>query len=270
MDFSVLMSVYKNETADNLEECFFSIFNQILKPFELILVLDGELTGELYSVIAAWEAKLPIVTVPLDKNLGLGKALNIGLTYCSCNLVARMDTDDICMPMRFKKQIDEFKKYPQLDICGTYIVEFDQVPENVLSKRSLPVFNESIKNKCIWFNPFNHMTVMYKKSSVEKVGGYKHMPWMEDWYLWLRMIAFNCTCSNIPEYLVQARTGIAMIERRLGFKYIKSEWLLTKVKVSLSLTNWPTALFIFIIRSFPRMLPKKVLFYIYLFSRRIN
>lgn len=269
MDYSVLMSVYYKEADGNLHRCLASIYLQSVGPKEVILVLDGKLTDKLYSTIEYWEAKLPIITVPLDNNVGLGKALNIGLERCSCELVARMDTDDICMPFRFQKQVEEFKKDPTLDICGTYIIEFDSVPNQIISTRVLPTSNDDIVKKCCWINPFNHMTIMYKKSAVERAGGYKHMPWMEDWYLWLRMISVDSKCLNIPEFLVKARTGVGMIERRSGFTYIKSEWMLTKVKVALSLTCWPKSFFIFIVRAVPRVLPKKVLLSLYLIVRRV-
>ncbi|WP_086774355.1 glycosyltransferase [Vibrio coralliirubri] len=268
MDYSVLMSVYYKETSDNFHRCLASIYLQSLAPKEIVLVLDGQLTDELYSTIEYWKVKLPILTVPLENNVGLGKALNIGLDLCSCDLVARMDTDDICMPFRFQKQIEEFEKDSDLDICGTYIIEFDKSPDQVMSKRVLPILNDDIVSKCGWSNPFNHMTVMYKKSAVETAGGYRHMPWMEDWYLWLRMISINSKCLNIPEYLVKARTGAGMIERRSGLSYIKSEWMLTKIKVSLSLMSWPKSLFIFLVRSFPRVLPRKVLLSLYLIMRK--
>ncbi|WP_429191127.1 glycosyltransferase [Aeromonas veronii] len=267
MNYSILMSVYLKESKRNLEQCLASLYLQSLPPKEIILVLDGSLTNELYSTIGRWQRKLPIVTVQLEKNVGLGKALNIGLSYCSHELVARMDTDDLCMPFRFQRQVEQFIKFPELDICGTYIKEFDEYPNKILSKRKTPLSHVDIKKKCVVINPFNHMTVMYKKTAVENAGGYLHMPWMEDWYLWLRMISNNSNAINIPEFLVKARTGLSMIERRSGFGYIKSEWALTKIKVSLKLASWPKATVIFFLRSLPRIVPRKLLLQLYKVSR---
>lgn len=109
---------------------------------------------------------------------------------------------------------------------------------------------------------------MYKKSHVMSVGSYRDLPWMEDWYLWLRMLENGCEGINLDENLVSARTGIAMISRRSGFKYIVSEWKLTKIKVDLNFTSWPAAFKIFIIRSFPRLLPKSLLLRLYTYSRK--
>lgn len=267
--FSVLMSLYIKENSNYLDACLASLYLQSIQASEIVIVLDGKVTPELLLIIDKWKKKLPIITIALDENIGLGRALNVGLSYCSNELVARMDTDDVCMPLRFEKQLEQFIKNPDLDICGTFIKEFDVSPTRPISKRNTPLRHEDIMEKCIVMNPFNHMTVMYKKSVVQNSGGYQHMPWMEDWYLWLRMISNNCISVNIPEYLVRARTGFAMIERRSGLDYIKSEWALTKIKVSLQLISWPKALLIFLLRSIPRVVPKKILFQLYKVSRSI-
>lgn len=115
--FSVLISVYKNENPKYLERAIESIyFEQILKPNEIILVEDGPLTNKLYEVIGTLKKKLKNILkiVKLEKNSGLGKALEIGITQCSNELIARMDSDDISNKKRFKKQIECFKK---IKIC---------------------------------------------------------------------------------------------------------------------------------------------------------
>lgn len=86
ISFSVLLSIYKNEKPYFLHESLNSITElQILKPNEIILVKDGLLTEELDEVILFWENEYPniIKVISLDKNIGLGKALNEGLKYCS-------------------------------------------------------------------------------------------------------------------------------------------------------------------------------------------
>lgn len=266
---SVLMSIYYKEEANNLECCLKSLFEQTLKAKEIIIVHDGPLTKELYDCLLFWKNKLPIIEVILKENVGLGRALNIGLEKCKYELIARMDTDDICVENRFLLQLNEFLDDPDLVICGSSISEFEGDISNIISRRRVPENNQDILLKCIEINPFNHMTVMYKKSFVVSCGGYLHLPWMEDWYLWLRMLSNGCKSKNINSDLVFARTGMAMIIRRSGLNYIKSEWLLTKIKVNLELASCGGAFLIFIKRAIPRVLPKKWLSKFYLISRKI-
>ena len=123
--FSVLMSLYRGEKAVYFNRCMESLFAQTLLPAEIIIVLDGEITKELWRVLDHFRKQYPelIKIVPLSQNRGLGVALAKGIVHCSNELVARMDTDDIARPKRFEKQIAEFKKDGGLDILGGYIRE---------------------------------------------------------------------------------------------------------------------------------------------------
>ena len=65
---------------------------------------------------------------------------------------------------------------------------------------------------------------MYKKSAVQKAGGYQKMMWFEDYYLWIRMILNGAKFYNIQEPLVNMRAGYGQLERRSGLKYAKEEF----------------------------------------------
>lgn len=221
IEVSVLMSVYIKEKAEYLVECFESLLAQTVLAKEWVIVEDGPLTIELYSVLDEYQKKYPtlIKRVPLKKNMGLGLALKEGVKHCSCELIARMDTDDVCVAERLEKQISEFQKDTELDICGSHIVEFEGNIQNVLSKRIVPLTNEEIIQYQRRRSAYNHMTVMFKKSAVLKAGNYEHAPLMEDDMLWTRLILSGAKGKNIDEYLVYARTGLAMIDRRGGYAY---------------------------------------------------
>lgn len=112
MKFSVLMSLYIKENPQYLRECFESLVAQTHPADEIVLVFDGAVTPELEAVVSEFETKLPLNLVKLPKNLGLGKALNEGLKHCSHDWVFRMDTDDICVPERFAKQVAFIEQHP--------------------------------------------------------------------------------------------------------------------------------------------------------------
>lgn len=268
MYFSVLMSLYNKENPVFLDKCLESLFNQTLKANEIVMVFDGPISNDLLEVVMKWKKKLPIVEFPLEFNVGLGKALNYGLLKCSHELVARMDTDDICLPHRFERQILEFKTDSSLDICGSNIIEIEPISLKRICERKVYSTHSKILSDLVWRNPFNHMTVMFKRSSVIDVGSYIDLPWMEDWYLWLRLLSSGYKASNIDSALVLARTGDNMITRRTGLNYIKSEWVMTKYKVSSKQFSLPVCLLAFLKRSIPRVFPKYVLSNIYKLSRR--
>ncbi|MBE6555929.1 MAG: glycosyltransferase [Ruminococcaceae bacterium] len=222
-DFSVLMSLYFKEAPQNFRECMNSILSQTVLPDEIVIVKDGPLTTELESVLAEYVERAPDLyrIVPLETNRGLGLALAEGIRHCTNELVARMDTDDIARSDRFEKQLAEFKKDPELDICGSHIVEFEGAVENVVAHRKVPLEDAEIKRYQKRRDSFNHMTVMYKRSMVLKAGNYQSCLLMEDTLLWVHMIMAGAKCKNIDDTLVYARIGSGMFERRGGFSYYR-------------------------------------------------
>ena len=225
MDYTFLTSVYKNTKADEMRECVDSMENQTVKPEQIVVVLDGEVNEQLKEYIDFLANEKPnlYTIVPLAQNVGLGNALKEGMEHCRNELVARMDTDDICVLDRCEKQIACFEKDPDLSIVGADIAEFDTTIDNIVSYRKVPALHEEIceylKSRC----PFNHMTVMFRKSEVIKAGNYQHWHYNEDSYLWARMYLASCKFLNIPEVLVYARIDKATFKRRGGYKYYKSE-----------------------------------------------
>lgn len=266
------MSIYHKELPQYFEACMRSIwYEQSLKPDEIVLVKDGSLTTDLESVIEKWQSELGkvLVVVSLEKNVGLGKALNIGLSNCSNEWVFRMDTDDICIRDRFKKQINFIKAHPDISLLSGQIEEFNGSVENVTGIKSVPQTHNEILKFSKTRNPFNHMAMAYKKSSIESVGGYQHHLYMEDYNLWLRLLSAGFKAANLKDTLVIVRAGQDMIKRRKGKVYVNSEWQLFKLKRSLRYQPTTIALLTFTARSIPRLLPTSILSKVYL-SLRAN
>ena len=234
MNFSVLMSVYCKENPLFLDRSMLSIWDeQMVKPSEIVLVEDGPLTNDLYDVIDKWKDKLGLVLniVKLEHNVGLGDALAIGIKKCTYDLVARMDSDDISMPHRFQKQLDVFMNN-NIDVCGSWINEFNCDENIVDSIRIVPERHSDIVRFAKSRNPINHVTVMFKKRKVLEAGNYQRLFLFEDYYLWIRMMLNNATFMNIQESLVKVRAGEGQLLRRQGFTYALYElnalWLFYK------------------------------------------
>jgi len=219
------MSIYKKEEPKYFNRAMQSIWDeQTVKPDEIVLVQDGPLTDDLCEAIDEWKVKIgeSFKTVPLEKNVGLGEALNAGIVHCSYELIARMDTDDISIPNRFEKQLQVFKA-KNIDICSAWISEFEDDENEIISYRKLPENHEEIVKYSKMRSPLNHAVAMFKKSVVEEAGGYKHMLWMEDYYLWVRMIINGAKLYNLQDTLLNVRAGNSMLVRRSGLSYVKAE-----------------------------------------------
>lgn len=224
MKFSVLLSLYYKENPDFLRQSLESVFSQTLSPDEVVLVEDGALTEDLYAEVNAWQLKRPeMKIVKLERNCGLGKALNEGLKHCSNELVARMDTDDVCKPWRFERQVAFMKSHPDIAVCGSWIDEFEGEVSNVRSTRKPPQDNDKIYEFGKKRNPMNHPVVMFRKSAVEAAGNYLPMPLFEDYYLWVRMLLLGYKFHNIQESLLNFRFCGDVFKRRGGLKYAWTE-----------------------------------------------
>ncbi|MCU4306301.1 glycosyltransferase [Acinetobacter ursingii] len=266
MKFSVLLSLYHKENPLFLDQCFKSIWNdQTIQPSEIILVLDGPIGEELSQCLEKWKKVIGklLKIIPLSQNVGLGKALNEGLKHCSNDWVFRMDTDDICTPDRFKKQIAFIQQNPDVVLFSGQVMEFDQEVSDANVLKAVPVGFEEIKKFAQKRCPFNHMTAVYKKSIIEKLGGYQHHLYMEDYNLWLRVIGAGYKVGNHTDVLLYARVGNGMHARRKGYQYIKSEKQLRDLKKQLKLQSSIHANILFLARSLFRLLPTSMLGKIY-------
>ena len=116
--YSVLMSVYYKDNKQWLKVAIESIINQTIKTNDFVIIKDGKLTEELNEVISEYCKKYPDIfnVIELQKNVGLGPALAIGVNECKNELIARMDADDYSVPERCEKQLNKFSEDNKLDI----------------------------------------------------------------------------------------------------------------------------------------------------------
>jgi glycosyltransferase involved in cell wall biosynthesis len=224
LEFSVLISLYNNEVEENLEAALESLVNQILQPNEIVLVLDGPIRSSLLKIVKKYQLKFKsFQLLKLDQNVGLGKALNYGLGFCRYEYVARMDTDDICYPERFKMQIAKLNTNKNISVLGAAMQEFNAVPNDLGRFKILPSQYDKLKKFAIYRNPLNHPTVIFRKQDILFVGSYLDMPLFEDYYLWVRVLSSNFVIENLQESLLHFRIGNDMVKRRHGFQYVKKE-----------------------------------------------
>lgn len=223
--FSVLMSVYFKEDPNYFKSSLESILiNQTLRPTELVLICDGDLTPGLEAVIKEFSILYPeILKVYRKENGGLGKALNYGLPKCSYDLVARADSDDICKPSRFEKQIKYMSEHPEVGVLSSWVDEFTSIPGDTDLVKDLPENHNDIyifaRTRC----PINHPTAVFRKKLVLEVGGYQVDYFPEDYFLWIKLLQNKVIFYNIQESLVWFRFSQDTFKRRGGWKYACDE-----------------------------------------------
>ncbi len=227
MKYSVLMSVYKNDDPEFLKLALKSVYEeQTKKPDEIVIVFDGPVPESLMTVCTEFgKDKQDVVKLfPQERHGGLGEALRIGAMQCTGDYIFRMDSDDISAPNRFEIQAKYVEEHPEIDVLGTDIFEFNEsTEEKNLKQRKCRANHDDIVKMSKKRSPMNHVTVCIKRSALEKVGGYKPLSFVEDYYLWLRMINAGCVFANINQSLVFVRVGNGFGARR-SRKELISSW----------------------------------------------
>lgn len=241
MTCSVLMSVYHKDDPAHLRLALRSIYEeQIRKPDQIVVVFDGPLTHELYRVLAQFaQDKAEIVRYcPLKENLGLGAALKIGATYCTGAYIFRMDADDISAPNRFAVQLAYLKLHPEIDVLGGDIAEFQHGIQEKLRIRRCPAAQQDIAEMGKRRNPMNHVSICIRRSALMRCGGYEPLPLLEDYYLWLRMLAAGFRLANLHETLVYVRTGSDFAAKRGAKVRIRGWCVLQKFMLHRNMIHW--------------------------------
>lgn len=242
MNFSVLMSVYKNDNPVHFRLALKSVSTlQTIKPKQIVLVLDGPVNQEICKIIEEIdnaEKDIEFTVLKKVKNQGLASALNDGIELCKYDYIARMDADDIAMSNRFELQTKIFENKKTIDILGGYIVEFENNPTITGAIRTVGITHQQIIKMAKHRTPFNHMTVMYKKTKVKEAGGYDvSFGKLEDYKLWVDMIANGCICENIPKVLIKMRVGNGLIKRRSNPREIYDWDRLQRYLLEINLIN---------------------------------
>jgi len=224
MEFSLLLPTYHADDPEHLRRAFHSaVHDQTRRPDEVVLVRDGEVPPALERLLdeLAADSPVPVRRVDLAENVGLGHALDAGLAACAYEVVARMDADDISLPERFAIQLPVIEA--GADLVGSSLLEFGVDENDIVRTRTPPLEEEEIKRWARFADPFNHPTVVYRREWVQRAGGYRDLPLMEDYWLFARMIDAGARVANVPEALVKYRVGAGAYARRGGLELLRSE-----------------------------------------------
>lgn len=215
-NYSVLLCVYFKENADYFDAAVSSILSQTKPCDDFVIVCDGPLTESLDAVINKYQTayKNIIRVLRLKENVGPGKAAHEGFKICKNEIVARMDSDDISLPNRMELELSRINE--GFDVVGGAIKEFNEDENDTMPIKYQPESHADIIKLAKKRNPINHVTIMYKKSMVEAVGGYNNFRLGEDYSLVISLILNGAKCSNIQEVAVKVRMGNGQISRRSG------------------------------------------------------
>jgi len=255
--FSLLIPTYAGDSPHFLRLAFeSSVQRQTRPPDQVVLVQDGPVPDALEVTIGELVATSPVPVhhILLEHNAGLGPALDRGLAACVHEIVARMDADDVSRPDRFERQLPLVEQ--GADIVGSGLLEFGTSIDDVVGRRTPPVDPDEIRRVIAFRDPFNHPTIVYRKSAVLAAGGYSDMALMEDYLLFTRMVAAGARPANLADPLVYYRVGAGAYARRGGAALLRSELALQHRFRALGITTRGQYLRNVVVRGGYRLIPE--------------
>jgi len=219
--YSVLLPLAPWELPEIVASALNSLARQTWPPSQLVVSVDGVLPEALQVVLERYPLTLDSIEGPGGE--GVGPVLNRGLQHCLHEWVVRADADDLSSPQRCEIQLSYLLRDPELVVVGSVISEFVDDPGQSIALRAVPLSCKGIDRLSRWRNPMNHPSVVFRRSVVEAVGGYRNLPGFEDYELWLRLLCRGFELRNVEMPLVMARVGQAHLSRRRGWLYAIKE-----------------------------------------------
>lgn len=203
---SIIIPTYNR--VKMLEKSIESVFAQSYKDWELIIIDDASTdeTEERMKQLSSREKSVRYMRIPKIEGKGISEYLNIGLRNSKGEYIARIDDDDFwCHKDKLKMQVEFLDENPEYVVVGGGVILVDENGKELfryLKKET----DEEIRRFALYSNPFTHATVMFRKETAMKLGGYRIMKHVEDMELWLRMGKVG-KLYNMKEYFITYMTA---------------------------------------------------------------
>jgi hypothetical protein len=254
---TILLPIHQNVDIENkFGFTLRSILKNKPKEFKLLLLIDGNLNSSLKNKISYFKKKNNFIVLR-SKKVGLTKLLNKGINKTKTSWISRADSDDIYLKDYFFESLKLMKK--NYDLFGGQIIEFDDNKKKYFIKKKVPTDSCSIKNSIKFRNPFNHMTVFFKKDLAKKLGGYPEIPFKEDYGLWIKFLSSGAKVCNSNKVFVRVRVNDSFYIRRSGLKHLYSELKIQHLLLTHRLTKIYISIVVFSIRIFFILMPSRII-----------
>jgi glycosyltransferase involved in cell wall biosynthesis len=204
----VLIPVFN--AAATVRESVGSMTAQTVRDIRLIVVDDGSTddTAAILASMAEADRRIVVVSKP---NSGIVDALNLGLTRCSAEFLARFDADDLAYPNRLERQVAYLQEHPDCSALGCDVDHIDELGAPI---EGLPRPGSPSDADPAWIparEPYLiHPYLLARREAVIRAGGYRHVPYSEDSDLYWRM-AEHGRLHNLEERLGKYRMHMKSI-----------------------------------------------------------
>jgi glycosyltransferase involved in cell wall biosynthesis len=220
---SVIMCVYRGDRLDPLHDAVCSVLAQTHEDLVLRIYVDGSIAADVRAYLEALaDARVRLQFAEMNQGLavGLNRLIDESLRD-GCEVIARMDADDVCYPQRLEKQLAFLDSHPEVDVIGAGCLEVDEDTGEEFLKL-LPMDDRTLKRGLVKRTPFVHSTVVFRAQVF--AGGTRYRPLAsEDMHLWMDLARYGWTFANLPEPLMRYRVSDALFRRRSSWDKVSTE-----------------------------------------------
>ena len=220
---SVIMCVYRGDRPDPLRDAVSSVLAQTHEDLVLRIYVDGSITADVRAYLEELtDARVRLQFAEMHQGLavGLNRLIDESLRE-GCEVIARMDADDVCYPQRLAKQLAFLDSHPEVDVVGGGCLEFDEDTGEEFLKL-LPADDRTLKRGLVKRTPFVHPTVVCRAQVF--AGGTRYRSHLsEDMHLWVDLARYGWTFANLPEPLIRYRVSDALFRRRSSWGKMSTE-----------------------------------------------
>lgn len=222
------MAVYKNDRPDHLREALLSVVDRV---DQVLVGTDGPVPSALDSVLAevrGRHANLSVTRFPSNRGLAhvLNDLVDLALADADCELIFRMDADDISHPNRFELQRAFMNARPDIGVAGSYARVINMQGQATGADIRKPVDDTRLKKRLAYDSPFVHPSVVFRASLLRSGCRYPtHTVRFEDVAFWALLARQGVSFGNVQEHLLDYRQSEETTIRRVGWEKSWSEFL---------------------------------------------
>jgi GT2 family glycosyltransferase len=194
-----------------------SILRQTWRDLSLVVVDDGsgDRTGEVLEALGRRDRRVELIRGPGE---GIAGALARGLGRCDCEVVVRMDADDLAHPRRIERQVAALQADGSLAAVGSRVRLFPRRQVGPGMRRYAAWLNglttpELVDRDLLVESPLAHPASAIRSEALRRAGGWRDGPFPEDYDLWLRIASQGGRMTNLPETLLDWRESPGRLTR---------------------------------------------------------
>lgn len=225
---SVIMPVFNH--AKYVKRTINSLLAQTYNNWELIVINDGSTDNTEEAVLSFLDPRIQYMTQPNQGVKNLSGTINRGLAVAKGELVTMLPSDDLWPPHRLEIQVPKFNDSEVVLVHGKQnlidendeIIGRSKVSKNIHNMDNNPI--GSIFNEMLFHNIIQQPTVLIRKKTLSKIGGYLQPPGMlaEDYPTQLELAKYGTFCF-IDEVLAHYRMHPAQMTRNHFLEMVKTD-----------------------------------------------